>query len=179
MHASLCAHECPCTSSAPLPQCDHTARDEAAARACVSPLRHRLVHLLSRRDMIESILHIKRHEKLVTPSRDGTVRVWHAATLNHLKVKWQLPRRAYARAPTPLLYASTLLRARHRTSALNAARANTTSLESATREGIRCHSRAAQTVRVSNSWVTSVTHFDDSNRLAVSSIDRNAPCPDD
>jgi len=37
------------------------------------------------RDMIESILHVNRQEKLFTSSRDGTVRVWHASTLNHLK----------------------------------------------------------------------------------------------
>jgi WD40 repeat protein len=39
------------------------------------------------RDMIESILHVNRQEKLFTSSRDGTVRVWHASTLNHLKAR--------------------------------------------------------------------------------------------
>jgi len=66
------------------------------------------------RDMIAEILHVSRQEKFYTSSRDGTVRVWHASTLNHIK-----------------------------------------------------------TVKVSHSWVTSATHFEGSNRLAVASIDRS------
>lgn len=40
---------------------------------------------LHHRDMIEGIQAIPKQEKFVTHSRDGTVRVWHAATLAHMR----------------------------------------------------------------------------------------------
>ena len=70
---------------------------------------------LHHRDMMDGILHLTKQEKLVTNSRDGTVRVWSAANFSHIK-----------------------------------------------------------TVRVSrDSWLTNTCHFEQSNRVAVSSIDRS------
>ena len=66
------------------------------------------------RDMMDGILHLPALDKLFTHSRDGTVRVWNAATTAHMK-----------------------------------------------------------TLRVSESWVTNTCHFEQSNRVAVGSMDRS------
>jgi len=68
---------------------------------------------LHHRDMMDSIMEVPKVERLFTSSRDGTLRVWKADTMQHVK-----------------------------------------------------------TVRVSDSWVTSMTHFPQSNRIAVASMDR-------
>ena len=64
--------------------------------------------------MMDGILHLPAFDKLFTHSRDGTVRVWNAATTAHMK-----------------------------------------------------------TLRVSESWVTNTCHFEQSNRVAVGSMDRS------
>ena len=68
---------------------------------------------LQHRDMMDGILQLPKLERIFTHSRDGTMRVWNANNLHHVK-----------------------------------------------------------TIKVADSWVTSITHFEQSNRIAVASIDR-------
>ena len=61
--------------------CYQDALDKNLGSVWVDPSPKALHH----RNMIAGILAIPKQEKFVTHSRDGTVRVWHAGTLAHLR----------------------------------------------------------------------------------------------